>query len=91
MISGMYMGELARLVIVKLTKEGALFRGRGSENLFKRENFFTKYISEIERWAFCWILRSIGCPRKLKFAVMCGLIPTIPWWITSYVFSVYNR
>lgn len=49
MISGMYMGELARLVLVKFTKQGLLFGGRGSDLLFKRGNFFTKYISEIER------------------------------------------
>jgi len=49
MISGMYMGELARLVIVKLTHDKVLFRGEGSDNLFKPGNFFTKYISEIER------------------------------------------
>lgn len=48
MISGMYMGELARLVIVKLTKEGLLFGGKGSDLLFERERFYTKYVSEIE-------------------------------------------
>jgi len=48
MISGMYMGELARLVIVKFTKQGLLFGGKGSDLLFKRGNFFTKYVSEIE-------------------------------------------
>jgi hexokinase len=49
MISGMYMGELARLILVKFTKQGLLFGGRGSDLLFKRGNFFTKYVSEIER------------------------------------------
>ncbi|GFG39358.1 hypothetical protein Cfor_08311, partial [Coptotermes formosanus] len=48
MISGMYMGELARLIIVKFTKQGLLFGGKGSDLLFKRGNFFTKYVSEIE-------------------------------------------
>lgn len=48
MISGMYMGELARLVIVKHTKAGRLFNGEGSDLLFKRGQFFTKYVSEIE-------------------------------------------
>jgi hexokinase len=49
MISGMYMGELARLIIVKFTKLGLLFGGKGSDLLFERGNFFTKYVSEIER------------------------------------------
>jgi len=49
MISGMYMGELARLIMVKFTKQGLLFGGKGSDLLFERGNFFTKYVSEIER------------------------------------------
>lgn len=48
MISGMYMGELARLVIEKLTKEGLLLGGKGSDLLFSRGRFYTKYVSEIE-------------------------------------------
>ncbi|KAK7793817.1 hypothetical protein R5R35_014322 [Gryllus longicercus] len=48
MISGMYMGELVRLVLVKMTNDKLLFNGQGSDLLFKRGNFFTKYVSEIE-------------------------------------------
>lgn len=48
MISGMYMGELTRLVLEKLTKEGLLFGGKGSDALFTRGSFYTKYVSEIE-------------------------------------------
>ncbi|XP_041979692.1 hexokinase type 2 isoform X2 [Aricia agestis] len=48
MISGMYMGELVRLVLVKFTKMGLLFGGRGSDLLFERGSFYTKYVSEIE-------------------------------------------
>ncbi|CAH2982544.1 unnamed protein product [Chilo suppressalis] len=48
MISGMYMGELVRLALVKFTKMGLLFGGRGSDLLFKRGSFYTKYVSEIE-------------------------------------------
>lgn len=44
----MYLGELARLALVRFTKEGHLFGGQGSELLFKRGQFFTKYVSEIE-------------------------------------------
>jgi hexokinase len=49
MISGMYMGELVRLVLVKLTQEGLLFGGQGSDMLFEFGSFYTKYVSEIER------------------------------------------
>jgi len=48
MISGMYMGEVARLVLAHLTREGLLFDGMGPEMLFEPGQFFTKYISEIE-------------------------------------------
>lgn len=48
MISGMYMGELARLALEKLTNEGLLFNGKCSCDLKKRGKFFTKYVSEIE-------------------------------------------
>ncbi|KAH8276612.1 hypothetical protein KR044_012097 [Drosophila immigrans] len=48
MISGMYMGELVRLVLAKMTQAGILFNGQGSEVLFTRGLFFTKYVSEIE-------------------------------------------
>uniref|UniRef100_A0A336LRV3 Phosphotransferase n=2 Tax=Culicoides sonorensis TaxID=179676 RepID=A0A336LRV3_CULSO len=66
MISGMYMGELARLVMVKFTQEGLLFGGQGSEVLFKRGQFFTKYVSEIEtdkpgQYSYCMdVLEEIG-------------------------------
>ena len=48
MISGMYMGEIARLVIEKLRKAKLLFHGKGSEELSERGRFYTKYLSEIE-------------------------------------------
>lgn len=48
MISGMYMGELARLAIERFTKEGLILGGKGSDLLFTRGRFYTKYVSEIE-------------------------------------------
>nr|XP_033322396.1 hexokinase type 2 isoform X3 [Megalopta genalis] len=48
MISGMYMGELTRLVIEKCVDAGLLFGGRSAPDLKKRGKFFTKYVSEIE-------------------------------------------
>lgn len=49
MISGMYMGELARLVLEKLVNTGLLFGGKCPPDLRKRGKFFTKYVSEIEK------------------------------------------
>jgi len=48
MISGMYLGEVARQVIVKLIQDGCLFNGHLSEKLSTPMEFYTKYISEIE-------------------------------------------
>lgn len=48
MISGMYMGEIVRLALQKFTKQGLLFNGQGSDKLFTKGSFLTKYVSEIE-------------------------------------------
>ncbi|XP_012287629.1 hexokinase type 2 isoform X2 [Orussus abietinus] len=67
MISGMYMGELTRLVLLKLINLGLLFDGKCPKELKKPGNFFTKYVSEIEsdakgKYTNCReILAEIGC------------------------------
>ncbi|XP_078668392.1 hexokinase-4-like isoform X2 [Branchiostoma floridae x Branchiostoma belcheri] len=48
MISGMYMGELVRLVLLEMTKQMLVFGGRTSTDLETRGTFQTKYVSEIE-------------------------------------------
>ncbi|XP_018013710.1 hexokinase type 2 isoform X2 [Hyalella azteca] len=48
MISGMYMGEIARQVLVKLVDEGLIFENQNCDALKEKGQFFTKYISEIE-------------------------------------------
>lgn len=48
MISGMYMGELVRLILVKMAKEELLFRGKLSPELLTTGRFETKDVSEIE-------------------------------------------
>lgn len=49
MISGMYMGELVRLILVKMTKDGLLFRGKLTPELLLKNNFDTEYVSAIEK------------------------------------------
>ena len=49
MISGMYMGEIVRLILVQCTKKGLLFNGEISEELDTPHRFYTKYVSEIEK------------------------------------------
>lgn len=48
MLSGMYLGELVRLVLVKLAKSGHLFKGKVPQQLDTPHQFFTKFVSEIE-------------------------------------------
>lgn len=48
MVSGMYLGELVRLVLVRLTKDGIIFNGKLSQELNTRNLFLTKYVSKIE-------------------------------------------
>ncbi|XP_044273340.1 hexokinase-2 isoform X1 [Varanus komodoensis] len=49
MISGMYMGELVRLILVKMAKEELLFNGRLTTDLLTTGHFETKYVSAIEK------------------------------------------
>ncbi|XP_046685104.1 hexokinase type 2 isoform X4 [Homalodisca vitripennis] len=48
MISGMYMGEIVRQILIKFTKEKLLFDGKGSAPLSTIWRFKSKYVSEIE-------------------------------------------
>lgn len=48
MISGMYLGEIVRLLLVKLTQKQLLFGGRLSDRLLTPGSFQTRFISEIE-------------------------------------------
>lgn len=49
MISGMYLGEIVRNILIDFAKRGFLFRGQISEPLKTRGLFQTKYLSQIER------------------------------------------
>lgn len=48
MISGMYLGEVVRNVLLDFTSKGLLFRGKLSERLKTRGIFETKFLSQIE-------------------------------------------
>jgi hexokinase len=48
MISGMYMGELVRLIVVDLLKKKLMFNGTSSPELETIGRFYTKFVSEIE-------------------------------------------
>ncbi|KAL1122902.1 hypothetical protein AAG570_003227 [Ranatra chinensis] len=48
MISGMYLGEIVRLLLVKFSKDKTIFNGKSSDALETRGTFRTEYISDIE-------------------------------------------
>ncbi|XP_061907577.1 hexokinase-2 [Entelurus aequoreus] len=48
MISGMYLGEVVRHVLMEFTAKGLLFRGKLSEQLKTRGIFATRFLSQIE-------------------------------------------
>ncbi|XP_052012426.1 hexokinase-3 [Apodemus sylvaticus] len=48
MISGMYLGEIVRHILLHLTNLGVLFRGQKTQCLQTRDIFKTKFLSEIE-------------------------------------------
>lgn len=48
MISGMYMGELVRIILENLAKDKHLFQG-DFHAISKKGCFPTKFVSEIER------------------------------------------
>ena len=49
LISGKYMGELVRLVLIKLVNQDLLFNGDASDLLKTRGGFETRYVSQVER------------------------------------------
>ncbi|XP_060782305.1 hexokinase HKDC1 isoform X2 [Neoarius graeffei] len=50
MVSGMYMGELVRLILLKMAKQSLLFKGRVSDALRIKGRFQTKHICMIEEY-----------------------------------------
>lgn len=46
--SGMYLGELVRLVLVNLTLKGLLFKGKLSKELITPNLFLSRFLSDIE-------------------------------------------
>lgn len=54
LIGGKYMGELVRLVLLKLVDENLLFHGEASEKLRTRGAFETRFVSQVERCAGAW-------------------------------------
>uniref|UniRef100_A0A4W3GHG4 hexokinase n=1 Tax=Callorhinchus milii TaxID=7868 RepID=A0A4W3GHG4_CALMI len=50
MVSDLYLGELVRLILVKLLNENVLFNQKATPNLMTRWNFESKFVYELERF-----------------------------------------
>ncbi|XP_006199011.1 hexokinase-3 [Vicugna pacos] len=75
MISGMYLGEIVRHVLLHLTRLGVLFRGQLTQRLQTRDIFKTKFLSEIESDSLALrqvraILEALGLPLTSDDALM---------------------
>ncbi|XP_078140206.1 hexokinase HKDC1-like [Centroberyx gerrardi] len=83
LISGLYLGEVVRQVLLDLTRRGLLFRGHVTEALNTPGIFHTKYLSHIEsdRLALLQvrsILQQLGldstCDDSLIVKEVCGAV-----------------
>ncbi|XP_013372394.1 PREDICTED: putative hexokinase HKDC1 isoform X2 [Chinchilla lanigera] len=83
MTSGMYLGEIVRQILIDLTKQGLLFRGKISERLRTKGIFETKFLSQIEsdRLALLQvrrILQQLGldstCEDSIVVKEVCGAV-----------------
>ncbi|KAK2118503.1 Hexokinase-3 [Saguinus oedipus] len=75
MISGMYLGEIVRHILLHLTSLGVLFRGQQTQRLQTRDIFKTKFLSEIESDSLALrqvraILEDLGLPLTSDDALM---------------------
>ncbi|XP_032814349.1 hexokinase-1-like [Petromyzon marinus] len=83
LMSGMYLGEIVRNILMDFTKSGLLFRGKISERLKTRGIFETKFLSQIEsdRLALLQvrnILHELGlestCDDSIIVKEVCGVV-----------------
>jgi hexokinase/galactokinase len=87
MISGMYLGEVARLICQDLISRGMLFSGRSSAVFNKPYSFKTEDMSKIAAdkssnlWSVSALLTKIGIPNstiedRRLIEKICGLVST---------------
>ncbi|XP_076141524.1 hexokinase HKDC1 [Alosa pseudoharengus] len=69
MVSGMYMGELVRLILLKMAKKGLLFGGVISDALRTKGKFQTKHVCQIEQY-------KDGLKNTMEILTELGLQPS---------------
>ncbi|XP_021370871.1 hexokinase-2-like [Mizuhopecten yessoensis] len=68
LFGGFYLGELVRLVLVKLTREGLLFKGQESPKLMCKGSWPTSYVTEVESDCPGEMSHTRGVLQKLDLA-----------------------
>lgn len=68
MISGLYMGELVRLILVRMTKEQLLFQGKTTAELLTTGSFKTSYIYDIDNDKLVCVCVYVCVFEKLRFS-----------------------
>uniref|UniRef100_A0A7N6C224 Hexokinase-2 n=1 Tax=Anabas testudineus TaxID=64144 RepID=A0A7N6C224_ANATE len=82
MISGMYMGELVRLILVRMAKEKLLFQGKTTAELLTTGSFSTAYIYDIEndKLVCIKVLRGLGLDPSVEDCIstqrVCQIVST---------------
>lgn len=80
-IGGKYMGEIVRLVLLKLVDENLLFNGEASEKLKTRGTFETRFVSQIERYGADGAAAGGGTPKPAHHIAPRGVLcPVTPHW-----------
>lgn len=85
MISGMYMGEIVRVVLQDLTNRKLLFGGQGSQKLFTPKAFQTAYISAVEsdKENEYLLTRQVMSAMDLRHATLedCDIVKLVALWL----------
>lgn len=78
------MGELVRLLLLRLVDEDLLFRGEASEQLRTRGAFETRFVSQVERCAGVGSAGR-GWPRSQGRWVADGARVSLPWLLSHAI------
>ncbi|ELT98250.1 hypothetical protein CAPTEDRAFT_18168 [Capitella teleta] len=77
MISGMYLGEVVRRVLIKCINAGLILSGQVTEELDTPSRFYTKYLSEIEK-TIARIMTAATCSTSALWSAREPLILPLP-------------
>ncbi|XP_060577895.1 hexokinase type 2-like [Ruditapes philippinarum] len=70
--AGHYLGELVRLVLVKLTSAGVLYGGKGSDSLMTRWNLTTSHVTAIERDTDADTSNTVSVLKEMNLMDVCS-------------------